>query len=240
MVLGDDSIYSDCIQKMVGVAESDPTVGVVGSYRLLGSKVAGVGLPINGIPKEKNIINGRDICKMHLLMDDFYLFGSQTSLLYKSCIVRSKNKFFNEACIFADADVCYEILKNYNFGFINQVLSFSRTDNESLTSTIIDYRPALPTKLILLVRYGNIYLNEEEYNHRYVSLIKNYYDYLGWKVFTQKHKRFWEFHEGELGKLGLKISPAKLYKSAIFYLIDKMLNPKSTIEQIINRKKWHK
>jgi len=225
---------------MVEVAESDPTVGIVGSYRLLGSKVAGVGLPFDGNPKEKNIFDGRDICKMHLLMDDFYLFGSQTSLLYKSSIVRSKNNFFDEACIFADADACYGILKDYNFGFINQVLSFSRIDNESLTSSIIDYRPALPIKLILLVKYGNIYLNKEEYNNRYEKLIKDYYDYLGWKLFTQKDKRFWEFHEKELEKLGLKINPTKLCRSSICYLIDKMLNPKRTIEEIINRKNRHK
>jgi len=236
MVLGDDLIFRDCIGKMVEVAESDPAVGIVSSYRLWNEKISGTGLLIGNHPVENNVYNGKDICRRHLLKGDIELFGSQTTLLYRSDIIRKKAPFFNESCFFADAEVCYEILKNNKFGFVNQILSFSRIQNDTAFSPILMFGPELPSKLGLLIRFGEHYLNKEEYKIRYNKILDEYYKYLGWKYFTNRNKEFLEFHGKEFNNSGISINKKKLYKYASCYFIDKMLNPKKTIEDIIKRK----
>ena len=238
MVLGDDFIFNDCIEKMVEVAEFDSNVGIVCSYRLLGNEVAGLGLPIANNPKGYSVFNGNKICRYQLLRSDIYIFGNPTAVMYKSDIIRSRYKFFNEQSLFADADVCFEILKKYNLGFINQVLSYARVDNNSFSLSILDFRPSLPAKVEFLNKYGNYYLDSLEYRDRYNNLMNEYYDYFGWKYFTQKKKEFWEFHEKELDKIGIKIKKLRILKHSIIYLFDNLLNPKKTIEYI--RKKYIK
>ena len=218
MVLGDDFIFHDCIEKMVEVAESCNKIGVVASYRLLGKDVAGLGLPIADNPKGYSVFNGRIVCKYQLLRGDIYIFGNQTAVMYKSDIVRNRKIFFNMSSMFADAEVCFEILKEHDFGFINQVLSYTRTDNISLTSSILDYRPALPAKMEFLYKYGKFYLNQLEYNDRYNSLMEEYYDYLGWKYVMHKKRDFWEFHEKELLKIDIKLNKYRIFKHSIKYI----------------------
>ena len=137
--------------------------------------------------------------------------------------------------MFADAEVCFEILKEHDFGFINQVLSYTRTDNISLTSSILDYRPALPAKMEFLYKYGKFYLNQLEYNDRYNSLMEEYYDYLGWKYVMHKKRDFWEFHEKELLKIDIKLNKYRIFKHSIKYILDMILNPKKTIEYVISK-----
>lgn len=241
MVLGDDFIFSDCIEKMVDIAESYQNIGIVGSYRLLGNEVAGIGLPIAENPKGYSVFNGKKISKLQLLRGDIYLFGTQTTVMYRSDYVRNRTPFFNESSIyFGDAEVCYEILKDHDFGFINQILSYTRTDNSSLSTSILDFRPTLSAKMEFLHKYAEYYLDENEYVNRYNSLLNEYYDYLGWKVFTQRKIAFWKFHESELFKVGVKINKLRLFIHAVKYFINIVLNPKNTIEIMINKNKSKK
>src|SRR5262249_10035470 len=45
VVQADDWISPDCLERMVGVAETNPSVGIVGAYRLRGEAVDLVGVP---------------------------------------------------------------------------------------------------------------------------------------------------------------------------------------------------
>jgi len=233
MVLGDDFIFPECIEKMVEVAESDPSVGIVSSYRLEETKVTNAGLPVG-----KPVYNGREIGKSFFL-DDYYVFGTQTSVLYKSEVVLKRQPFFNESSLGADTDVCLEILKEYNFGFINQVLTFTRRENETERSRMQKYDPRfLLRKLILLDKFGKSFLSEGEHVLTYRQMKENYYRFLAAKCFTNREKVFWEFHEKALGKEKLKIEKGTLYKYAAIVLLDKILNPKKTFEDIFLNKKY--
>ncbi len=46
-----------------------------------------------------------------------------------------KSIFYDERhAPFEDSHVCFEILRTWNFGFVHQVLTYSRRDNESFLS----------------------------------------------------------------------------------------------------------
>jgi len=92
----DDMLFADCITEMVAVAERYPSVGIVGSYVLEGVRVK-----CDGLPYQSPITSGRDICRFTLLDSSpvsggFYVFGSPTSLLIRSDLVKSRNPFYNK------------------------------------------------------------------------------------------------------------------------------------------------
>src|ERR1700733_10618112 len=76
VVFGDDWIFPNCLEEMVGLAEAHPSVGIVGAYALEGEKIAWAGLPY-----PSHVVSGREICRRHLL-DDLYVFGSANAVLY--------------------------------------------------------------------------------------------------------------------------------------------------------------
>lgn len=62
IVQADDWLFEDCLEKMLALAESNPRVGLISSYFMLGNKLQNVGLPF-----PNSVFNGRDICRMQLL-----------------------------------------------------------------------------------------------------------------------------------------------------------------------------
>ena len=58
----DDWLFPECLERMVGVAERDPNVGIVGSYRLEETRVT-----LDGIPPSVSIIPGRELGRSTLI-----------------------------------------------------------------------------------------------------------------------------------------------------------------------------
>lgn len=230
MVLGDDFLFPDCLEKMVEVAYSNSAVGIVSSYRLIESNVGNIGLPYG-----KSVYNGRDICRLHLLDENVYLFGSQTSVMFKSEIVRRRKPFFSGSSMFFDAEVCFDILKDYDFGFIHQILTYTRRNNESEYTSIDKYNPVLIARYLCLLKYGKIYLDDKEYTRKYEDLSRKYYLYLGQKVFTNKVDGFWSYHKNQFLRSALEFNNGKLISGAFRFLIDSIFNPKNTIENMLKK-----
>ena len=62
------------------------------------------------------------------LLDGRYIFGSQNSVLYRADLVRGRDRFFLEleSGYFFDVELCFQVLEHLRFGFIHQILTFSR------------------------------------------------------------------------------------------------------------------
>jgi len=98
-------------------------VGIVGSYYLCGIQVGG-----SGLPYPSTVTPGGEICKWHLLNHpEMYLFGSPTSLMFRSDLIRARNPFYDENSLLEDYEVCYEVLKESDFGFVHKLLTFLQT-----------------------------------------------------------------------------------------------------------------
>jgi glycosyltransferase involved in cell wall biosynthesis len=230
VVAADDWLFPECLEKMVALGEQHPNVAIVGSYRLEGDHVGGDCLryPSTVVP------GGREACRLRLLGGD-YVFGSPTSVLYRSDIVRSRDAFYNETNLHADAEVCFEFLGDRDFGFVHQVLTFTRVREASLTSSSRSFNTYLPETIYELVKYGRKFLSPAELDGSIALRLDHYYRYLGRQMFKRRGREFWEFHRRELARLGHPLSAWRLGAAATSYFLDIALNPKATLEELARR-----
>lgn len=84
LIQADDWLFPDCLQLMVRIFEQSETIGLVSSYWLEGDTLCGSGYPIN-IP----IFRGRD-CAKWFLRTETRVFGSQSTVMYRSSVVRER------------------------------------------------------------------------------------------------------------------------------------------------------
>jgi glycosyltransferase involved in cell wall biosynthesis len=214
LVHTDDVLFPECISKMVALAEERPSAGIVGSYVLEGCRVK-----CDGLPYQKSFFSGQEICRMTLLDQSpvkggLYVFGSPTSLLMRSALTRNRDPFYDDGYLqVVDQEVCYHLLKSNDFGFVHQVLTFSRIHSESLSSAISSLNRLILEELRLLLEYGPIYLNEKEYQDCLLKRMDEYYRFLAVSTFEEKSDEFWRFHHEWLRKLGFPVKREKLMKA---------------------------
>jgi glycosyltransferase involved in cell wall biosynthesis len=235
VVFGDDWIFPECLEKMVSLAEKHPSVGIVGAYALEGTQVRWTGLPY-----PSHVTSGREICREHLLRD-LFVFGSANSVLYRADLVRRRDLFYNEAHINADDEVCFELLKNCDFGFVHQVLTFTRVREGSLSAISGRLQTSFPGFLNILLTYGRDYLTAEEYQARLHRHVCEYYRFLGKSVMLNHDATFWDYHTTRLAELGVGFSRARLVKGMLQTLLGALLNPKDSFSRLLKRRynqKW--
>jgi len=210
----DDWLFPECITGMVELAETHPSVGIVSAYRLDENRVT-----LNGLPYPSTVISGREICRMSLLGGPS-VFGSPTSLLIRSDIVRNRPMFYNEFTVHADKQVCFDILQDSDFGFVHQVLTFTRRHNEALTSLTHRFNTRTLANFIVLVEYGPQYLSSDEYRDRLRQVIANYHRFLARSVFDLREKAFWQYHKEGLKNLGHPLSRTRLIGAVFLELLN--------------------
>lgn len=218
IVHGDDWLFPDCITRMVELAEAHPSVGMVSSYRLEENRVT-----LAGLPYSTNIIDGREICRLYLL-DDLFVFGSPTSTLIRSDIIRSREKFYNESNIHADLEACFDILQTVDFGFVHRVLTFTRRHNEANTAFTRRFSTYDIAALHLIKTYGKVYLTEKESESVNEKYLRRYYRQVVRKTsrlkksnYLPKRIEFWRYHRKALKEIGY---PLDLYRLLKFMFID--------------------
>jgi glycosyltransferase involved in cell wall biosynthesis len=226
VVAADDWLFPECLEKMVGLAEKHPAVAIIGAYGLSGAKVQWQGLPY-----PSTSVSGRNLCRARLLGGP-YVFGTATSLLYRSDIVRSRHAFYNESNFHCDSEACLEFLEHNDFGFIHQVLTFQGVREGSLTSFSQTMQTYLPWILLELVRYGPKYLTAEELKARIRQHLRDYYDYLGEQVYARRGREFWNYHRTQLAALGHPMSASRLAAAATSYALE-YVNPKSMVKGVV-------
>jgi len=224
VVLADDWIFPRCLEELVAVAEAHPKVGVVGSYYLKGTTLMGGGLPY---PSPR--IDGRALCRRHLL-EGLFLFGSPTALLWRAEVVRARHPFYEGGRYHADTEACYRTLKDWDFGFVHQVLSFLRTDNPSRMARVRDFGPSYLDKLIILTRFGPDFLSPTELDQALRHQWHRYYELLGEAALTLRPREFWDYHREGLATIGHRLAwyQPRLWLYTLLALADAVLNPLKT------------
>ena len=128
VVSADDWIFPHCLEQLIGLAEANPSVGFVGSFSLTGNQIS-----FGGLEYERKIVPGREICR-ETLMGGPYVFGAPTANLYRSDLIRRSKDFYIGNNPHADTTPFYQWLKDYDFGFVHQILSYTRIHPGSQTS----------------------------------------------------------------------------------------------------------
>jgi glycosyltransferase involved in cell wall biosynthesis len=228
VVAADDWLYPECLSRMVQLAEEHPSVAIVGAYTLNSKEVNWVGLPI-----ERSVFKGSEVCRLHLLGGPFVI-GPPTSVLFRADIIRSEEEFYHGSSLGADEDAYYRVLKDRDFGFVHQILSYERLHEESLGYTRGYLRGFALERVAYVATYGRSFLSDEEYNRRYDEMLKWYYfDVLASAFIKGYPKVFWNFHKDRLNEIGIKFDRIKFLKALVGKVTDLLANPKQTVEKAI-------
>lgn len=219
VVSADDRIVAECLGKMAALVEAHPTIAVVGSYQQSGATVRWKGLPV-----DIQIISGREICRSSLL-DNLDVFGTPTSVLYRSDLIRANKPFFPHPLPHADTSACYKYLQGSDFGFVHEILSIERVHDQQISSTVNRLGAGCTATLENFLTYGPIYLSEEEFKGGKRQLLLKYYRWLGGSALKMREKAFWKYHTSRLRDLGYPIQWQKVIKSAMDEVFDELQNP---------------
>jgi len=230
-VHADDWLFPDCIERMVELADRYQKVGIVSAYRLEENRVSIDKLPDDAplVPGERSFaMDGRSVASA-ILYKRASVIGSPTNFLLRASLVRDSDPFFSDEVLHADKEACLRSLQECDFGFIRQVLSFTRRHNESVTSltNVLDTRRQ--ENLLLLQEYGPIFLTEAQYQSALDRELKSYYRFLASNIGAGHSSEFWDSHATNLGKAGVPFSRAKL----VFYFVRRWTNPAMALKELL-------
>jgi glycosyltransferase involved in cell wall biosynthesis len=221
-VFADDWLYPTCIAEMVEVAEQHPSVGLVGAYSMDGRSVLWQGPPY---PCTRS--PGRDVCRDKLLGGP-YLFGTMTCLLVRSELVRKRVAFFNERNLHADQEACFEVLQESDFGFVHQVLSFSRPRERSNGAFAADFNSIELGEFVIFLRYGRVFLEEAEYRQQLKKVRWEYHRVLAHNALRVRSGKFWKYHRDTLAAFDGRVERWLFAMSLITESARHLLHPLQT------------
>jgi hypothetical protein len=173
-------------------------------------------------------MTGRDAARRHLL-EPIFLFGSPSTLLFEANVVRARTPFYAEGPLHSDTETVYEILREHDFAFVHQVLSFTRRQQGSLTSDARALNPLELDRMIVTKRFGPVFLDPDEYDACFAKAQAWFYSGLARQWLRSglrfSNRDYWERQRRGLGSVGERMRPALLIKGAAGVIADSLLGP---------------
>jgi len=225
----DDWIFPECIERMVEVAEKNPKIGIVTSYVLSNTGLFGF-----GIPYTEEVMPGNIPCRL-LFLENKYLFGNATSQLIRSDLIRARHDFYEAPYMNCDQLVLFELLKECDFGFVHQFLTFMRHHDEQNSAFTSRCIASTLDRYVLLAKHGADYLSPEEFTNCMKEAESKYYRKCGENIFKIKNKECWDYHQVCLEHAGLKIDSTKLNWGALKSLVHLLTHPRKLARMVKNK-----
>jgi glycosyltransferase involved in cell wall biosynthesis len=227
VVSADDWILPECLGKMVHLAETHPSLGIVGCYQQSGETVKW-----QGLPRELTVLSGREACRLGLLKS-VHVFGTPTSVLYRADLVRLREAFFPHPRSYADCSACYESLLNCDFGFLHETLSVERVHQEQWSTSMHQVDAGSVGYLDILLQYGPRYLTPAEFTARKEEVFSAYYRALGGCLLKLRRREFWDFQRSRLAEIGCELPWARIAKEAVKEALAEAKNPRRAFRKVV-------
>lgn len=211
----DDWLFPDCIRQMTSLAEQDDRIALVSSYRVIETTPDCFGLPVR-----TSVFPGREVLRLELL-GKVFPFGTGSTVMWRADVVRRRApRFFPEDRNYFDIDVIFRNIADAYFGFVHQVLSFTRYQAGAVQDKAAGFNDWFMFHQQLMEQYGREFLTPEEFTARYAEVSRTFYRGLGdvWiKDRVRRHKRddFWAFQRKHLGAVGAQIDNKRLARGII-------------------------
>lgn len=218
IVCADDYLFPECLDRMVLTFKQSESIGIVSSYSLMGNIVIG-----SRYPYPMPILSGKEVARRYF-NEDLFAFGSPTTVMYRSSIVRSSSEFYDRSSLHADTEKCLELFLKWDLGFVHQILSFIRTDNELISSVSRTFEPELLDRYIMTRRYAQLYLDPDDAELLNEQLKRVYYRKLATAALALREKAFWRYHENALQKVGETLDKRYLAVQVARAFLRKSLN----------------
>jgi glycosyltransferase involved in cell wall biosynthesis len=220
-VLGaDDWLFPECLARMVQVAEDNPSVGVVGAYRLAGRRV-----DLVGIPFDQTVVSGAEVVARSLTTRDGFrwsVLGSPSALLLRTDVVRARDSFYDSTLRHADTEAGYWALMRSDLGFVHQVLTFSREPEQSESSASNRLASDRPERIRMLLRYGPAALTPVELRAELEAQLDDYLRwYVRYRIRRRSQRDIWAFHRRAVTDIVQEASQAGV-ESARLRLLERL------------------
>jgi glycosyltransferase involved in cell wall biosynthesis len=235
MVFSDDWIFPHCLEQMVAAAEAHPTVGIVGAFGLQGQEEA---VKWAGLPYPSDFVDGRALVKRYFLQGAHdFVFGTSHSLLFRSDLVRKHDPFFNESSLHSDVETCIDLLRDCDFSFVHQVLTYTRERPGSLTDKGRRINTSIGCRLYDLVTYGSYFLTPDEQRRCRARLLAEYYNYLAvsW-LQGRRDPDFWKLHQQKLAEAGFRYRRGQLAGAVARRFVRAVFKPGETLAKLRGRR----
>lgn len=234
IVQADDYIFPDCLKLMVQAFEQSDSIGLVSSYWLKGNTVRG-----SGIPFGPGYFPGKEIGRLYLRAG-LYVFGSPTTVMYRSRMIQEQKPFYEENLPHEDTEKCMQILERGDFGFVPQILSFLRLGNESISSSVQTYCPQMLDWYVITQRYAPAFLEDKEATALRGHSKRQYYKTLAHQLLQFRERAFWQYHKAGLATLGETLDYPYLGRQIALELLGMVANPGATIASMFRRMRGKK
>jgi glycosyltransferase involved in cell wall biosynthesis len=229
LALADDLLFPECVARMVALAEREPSVGIVSAYRLWGDYIDQARVPIH-----VSRVPGREACR-RLLVDRLPLTGSQNTVLYRADLVRERRPFYAPDRYFADSDTAIELLLKSDLGFVHQVLSFTRTENDSLWQSSRSWEPLLLNAVLALDMFGAEVLRPDELAQARAKARRKYLLALGRLALRNPGRKFWEYHRNGVALIGWDLRWFDVLPWSLLEVLRVAANPENTLRRALGR-----
>jgi glycosyltransferase involved in cell wall biosynthesis len=205
----DDWLFEQCVEQMVELAEQHPSVGIVGAYRLDHDRVT-----LDGLPLSVDELPGTEVARSFLLGGPYpFLFGSPSSLLLRADVIRAHQPFYDEEVLHADNDACMRVLEDSDFGFVHQVLTYTRRHETAISTTRVNrIGTHAPNQIDLFQRWGHVFLSKDEYQRKQFVLLLYYSAWLATNVRKWSLREFRTYHRERARRILARTSPRELVR----------------------------
>lgn len=226
----DDWLFPECLEQMVRVAEEHPTVGMVTSYVLSGNHVG-----FDGLPYPSTFLPGREVCRLRFV-ESVKCFGGPSASLIRSSVARTMRPFYVPTNYNGDTEAYLQLLQKHDFGFVHQVLSYNRRGEDSRSTSYLTRVNSYPaTDVQEVLKYGPIFLTADELQRKRRDVWSNYYRFLANAVIRLPRREFWHYHFVYARGYGVDVNKLRLAGYVVSRILDLVLNPKRTLENIGRR-----
>ena len=231
IVEADNFIFPECLFLMIKAFEQADSIGLVSSYWLAGKVLCG-----SGFPFPRTMILGKEWGAAHL-RSEAHVFGSPTQVMYRSALIDESQPFFNSDALHADTDKCFAILERWDFGFVPQILSYSRVDNVSISSATRNLEDGALDRFMTDLRYAPSFFSPAESAAFIRKSKRRYYGALarGALKLGGGGRKFWQYHLKGQRTVNHKLDLPYLFCTTVLELLRLILNPAWAIRAV---RKW--
>ena len=220
-VAADDLLLPDCLKKMVELAEANPTVKVVASYKIHGDS------PVcEGPPFPQEIVSGKDVCRW-FFQGKLGVLGGPTNHLIRLPTMMSGNSVFDEDYLHADIEFFVRLLKDgASYGFVHQMLTFTREHDSSVSTRFADVMGTRTIEfLAILMKYGPSFLSDRERVLLLRPYRRRYARFLVRALMKPWNRRIWNIQAAYREKLQVEIGLLEMLEAAAYEIVATVSSP---------------
>jgi glycosyltransferase involved in cell wall biosynthesis len=227
-VAADDLLFPDCLKYMVGLAEAHPDVGLVAAYKIHGQRVES---EAPSYPDE--VVDGRVVCKW-FFQGRLGVLGSPSNHLIRRSLLPLGEDIFDDDFLHCDTELFVRLLKDgRSYGFVHQVLTFTREHAEALSSSFSDRMGSRPLEfLVTLLRHGRSFLSADEFAALEKAYRRRYARWLFRARLKPWDREVWRYQAERRAQLALEIGPADWVSAVMWELASIVRAPGEAIDTL--------